>query len=92
MAEALKTITEEKSRLESTFQEDKRKSVAEKAALEAARVKAVKEKADIKAELDEMKAKWMVERHQRDREADDYALQMRELQKLVAEERAFKGR
>jgi len=88
--EALKTITTEKSRLEAMFQEDKKKTLAEKAALEAAKAKAVKERGQLKAELEEMKAKWMVERHQRDKESDDHALQMREMQKILAEERAAK--
>ena len=87
---ALQTVTSEKTRLESMFQEDKKKTLNEKSALEAAMAKTAKDMAAVKAELEEMKGKWIVERHQRDKEADDHALMMRELQKVVSEERVAK--
>ena len=87
---ALKTITDEKTRLESMFTEDKKKCLSKIKALEGAKTSLEADRSAIKADLDEMKAKWMVERHQRDKEADDYALQLRELQKVLAEERASK--
>ena len=76
LREALKVITEEKSRLETSFTEDKKKSLSKIKALEGAKCNLEADRAAIKAELEEMKAKWMVERHQRDKEADDYALQV----------------
>ena len=76
LREALKVITEEKSRLETSFTEDKKKSLSKIKALEGAKCNLEADRATIKAELEEMKAKWMVERHQRDKEADDYALQV----------------
>ena len=76
LREALKVITEEKSRLETGFTEDKKKSLSKIKALEGAKCNLEADRATIKAELEEMKAKWMVERHQRDKEADDYALQV----------------
>jgi len=37
-----------------------------------------------------MKSKWIVERHNRDKESNDHALMLRELQKVVADERISK--
>ena len=40
--------------------------------------------------MEETKSKWIVERHNREKESNDHALMLRELQKLVADERSAK--
>merc|ERR1719495_1644604 len=66
LAKALKTITDEKARLESMFTEDKKKCLSKIKALEGAKTSLEADRSAIKASLEEMKAKWMVERHQRE--------------------------
>jgi chromosome segregation ATPase len=91
---SLSTLSIEKSTLEGQFQQAKKKSVQEKAEIEkkveslSAELQSVKTNA--KKELDETKSKWIVERHNREKESNDHALMLRELQKLVADERSAK--
>lgn len=83
-----------RSRLETAFQEDRKKLMGEKKELtkevEALRkeVEAVRVKA--KADLDEAKSKLIIERHEREKETSDHAVMLRELQKLLADERRAK--
>ena len=49
-------------------------------------------KINFNQESEELKSKWIIERHNRDKESNDHALMLRELQKLVGEERARKER
>ena len=94
LAASLSTLSAEKSTLEAQFQQSKKKSVQEKAEIEK-KVESLKAelqsvKANAKKELDETKSKWIVERHNREKESNDHALMLRELQKLVADERSAK--
>ena len=94
LAASLSTLSAEKSTLESQFQQSKKKSVQERAEFEK-KIEVLKQelsglKANAKKELDETKSKFIVERHNREKESNDHALMLRELQKLVADERASK--
>lgn len=88
---SLATVTSEKSRLEAIFQEDKKKlrtDLNEKDQIIVslkAELKAVKEKSRI--EIDDAKSKLIIERHNREKETNDNALMLRELQKLITDER-----
>ena len=91
---SLSTLSAEKSRLESMFQDDKRKLRHELSEKEKIcenlkkELKIVKEKS--KVELEETKSKLIIEKHNRDQETNDHALMLRELQKIVADERSAK--
>ena len=94
LAASLSTLSSEKSTLESQFQKSKKKSIQERSENEK-KIDALKQelaslKTAAKKELDETKSKFIVERHNREKESNDHALMLRELQKLVADERAAK--
>merc|ERR1711976_62529 len=84
----------EKSRLEQSFQEDRKKLRAEvndkNKTIETLRaeLKIAKEKSH--TEVEESKSKLIIERHNREKESSDHALMIRELQKLVTDERGGK--
>jgi len=94
LTQSLATLTSEKSRLEQSFQEDKKKVRAEikekNKTIESILVelKEVKEKSRV--ETEEAKSKLIIERHNREKESSDHALMLRELQKLVTDERSAK--
>ena len=96
LQDSLATLTAEKSRMENAYQEEKRRIRQEKQDIEKATQQANKEleslKIKFKLETEELKSKWIVERHNREKESNDHALMLRELQKLVGEERAAKER
>ena len=91
---SLATVTSEKSRIEASFQEDKKKLRAElneKDSVISSLKQEVKEFRDkFKTEIDEAKSKLIIERHNREKETNDHALMLRELQKLVTDERSAK--
>lgn len=96
LQDSLSTLTAEKSRLTNVYQEEKKKMKHEKIELENINQKLTKEldemRSKFKLETEELKSKWIVERHNRDKESNDSTLMLRELQKLVGEERAGKER
>ncbi|KAK9511618.1 hypothetical protein O3M35_000242 [Rhynocoris fuscipes] len=88
---SLATLSEEKSRMEAAFQADKKQLRAEKMQLESV-IKELQQQLEheTKAHLSEMenfKSKLIVERHQREKEHNDHGLMIRELQKVVSDER-----
>ena len=91
---SLATLTGEKSRLENVFQEDKRKLRSELNDKDKIidtlkeELKNVKDKARL--DIEEVKSKLIIEKHNREKETDDHALMIRELQKLVSDERNAK--
>ena len=91
---SLATVTSEKSRIEASFQEDKKKLRAElneKDSVISNLKQEVKQFRDkFKTEIDEAKSKLIIERHNREKETNDHALMLRELQKLVTDERSAK--
>ena len=94
LTNSLATLTAEKSRLEHNFQEDRKKLRNDLQEKEKANemlktdLKTIKEKSKI--EIEELKSKLIIERHNREKETNDHALMLRELQKLVADERSAK--
>ena len=92
LTSSLATLTAEKSRLESGFQEDKKKLRAEliekDKTIEALKDEFKNFKDKTKFEMEESKSKLIIERHNREKETDDHALMLRELQKLASDERS----
>ena len=93
---SLATLTAEKTRMSNAYQDEKKRMKQEKIELENSRQQVIKEqeglKAKFKSETEELKSKWIVERHNREKESSDNTLMLRELQKIVGEERAGKER
>mgnify|MGYP001207627684 FL=1 len=96
LTQSLSTLSAEKSRLESMFQDDKRKlrnELSDKDKLCETLKKELKNIKDkSKVELEETKSKLIIEKHNRDKETNDHALMLRELQKIVADERSAKDK
>uniref|UniRef100_A0A069DZE9 Putative myosin class ii heavy chain n=1 Tax=Panstrongylus megistus TaxID=65343 RepID=A0A069DZE9_9HEMI len=89
---SLATLSEEKSRMEAAFQADKKQLRAEKLQMENT-IKELQQQLEheTRAHLSEMenfKSKLIVERHQREMEHNDHGVMIRELQKVVSEERS----
>jgi hypothetical protein len=91
---SLATVYSEKSRLESAFQEDKkqlRSELNEKDKLLTSLKSELKSTQDtLRLQVDEAKSKLIIERHNREKESNDNALMLRELQKLITDERTAK--
>lgn len=96
LQDSLATLTAEKSRMANAYQEEKKRLKNEKQDLEKTNRQLQKEidemKTKFKAETEELKSKWIVERHNREKESSDNTLMLRELQKIVGDERAGKER
>lgn len=91
---SLATLSEEKSRMEASFQADKRQLRSEKEELEQ-KVKELQKKLEQCTrihlnEIENYKSKLIVERHQREKEHNDHGVMIRELQKVLAEERSLR--
>lgn len=91
LTSSLATVTQEKSRMEASYLADKRKM---KQDLEDASKKAEEERGRLEGELKglqeqitETKARLITQQHDRAQEQSDHALMLRELQKLLQEER-----
>ncbi|KAF5901674.1 GRIP and coiled-coil domain-containing protein 1-like [Clarias magur] len=91
---SLATVTQEKSRMEASFQADKRKMKQE---LEEAREKVEEECKQHQIELQalqeqlaESRARVIMQQHQHDQEQHDHGHVIRELQKLLQEERSLR--
>lgn len=91
---SLATLSAEKSRMEASFQADKRQLRQELAAKDQQiRELGDKARSSVAAnglEVEKVKSKLIVERHARDKEANDHMAMVRELQKLLADERHLK--
>ncbi|GAA6086843.1 GRIP and coiled-coil domain-containing protein 1 [Tachysurus ichikawai] len=91
---SLATVTQEKSRMEASFQADKRKMKQE---LEEAREKAEEERKQhqielqaVQEQLTECRARMIMQQHQYDQEQLDHGHMLREIQKLLQEERSLR--
>ncbi|KAM9650832.1 GRIP and coiled-coil domain-containing protein 1 [Trichechus inunguis] len=91
LTSSLATVTQEKSRMEASYLADKKKM---KQDLEDAIKKAEEERGRLEGELKglqeqiaETKARLITQQHDRAQEQSDHALMLRELQKLLQEER-----
>ncbi|XP_050341181.1 GRIP and coiled-coil domain-containing protein 1 [Bactrocera neohumeralis] len=91
---SLATLSAEKSRMEASFQADKkhlRGQLTQKDDCIADLKKTIKEnEVKAKAHLDEIKAKWIIECQEREKETNNQMIMIRELQKLYADERHLK--
>lgn len=92
LTQALATVSEEKSRMEGNFQADKRRLHQEREELER---KSLEEKErheqkekDYQEQLQGYRTRLRNVQHDREKEANDHQIMLRELQKLVATERS----
>ncbi|XP_073694268.1 GRIP and coiled-coil domain-containing protein 1 [Garra rufa] len=94
LTSSLATVTQEKSRMEASFQADKRKMKQELEELQARMEEEQKqhqvEIQSLQEQLAESKARVITQQHEREQEQGDHALMLRELQKLLQEERGLR--
>ncbi|XP_072097767.1 GRIP and coiled-coil domain-containing protein 1 [Mobula birostris] len=94
LTNALATVTQEKSRMEASYLTDKKKMRQELEDLtQRFQEENSKYEAEIKKvqeQLAEAKARIITQQHERDREQNDHATMLHELQKLLQEERALR--
>ncbi|XP_052433383.1 GRIP and coiled-coil domain-containing protein 1 [Carassius gibelio] len=94
LTSSLATVAQEKSRMEASFQADKRKMKQELEELQARREEEQKqhqvEIQSLQEQLAESKARVITQQHEREQEQGDHALMLRELQKLLQEERGLR--
>ncbi|KAK9976013.1 hypothetical protein ABG768_021238 [Culter alburnus] len=94
LTSSLSTVTQEKSRMEASFQADKRKMKQELEELQARMEEDLKqhqmELQSLQEQLAESKARVITQQHERAQEQGDHALMLRELQKLLQEERGLR--
>ncbi|CAD1468168.1 unnamed protein product, partial [Heterotrigona itama] len=91
---SLATLSAEKSKMEANFQQDKKHLRSERDECEKV-IKDLKEKlkkaqSTNYSEIEHMKCKLIMERHEREREQTDHGKMMKELQKLLHDERRSK--
>ncbi|KAM6895587.1 GRIP and coiled-coil domain-containing protein 1 [Xenentodon cancila] len=88
---ALATVTQEKSRMEANFQADKRQLKQEVEELQQQLVTmTTQQEAELRAlqqQLAESRARVITQQHEREQEQGDHAQQLRELQRLLQQER-----
>ncbi|XP_060102050.1 GRIP and coiled-coil domain-containing protein 1 [Heteronotia binoei] len=82
---ALATVTQEKSRMEASYQADKKKMKQE---LEEAGRRAAEELKAAQEQLAETRARLITQQHDRAQEQSDHAVMLHELQRLLQSERA----
>ncbi|KAL3872946.1 hypothetical protein ACJMK2_036116 [Sinanodonta woodiana] len=96
LSSSLLTVTEEKSKLESSLLADKKRLMQEneelRSKLEEVNQKLLIQEKDFQSQIQEMKSKIRLQQHEREKEQTDHALMLRELQKLLASEREAKER
>lgn len=84
---SLNTLTAGKTKMEASFQADKKQLREEKEAAERKRDELQEVVRSLELEIEELKSKVIVERHERDKEQTDHGAMMKELQNLLASER-----
>lgn len=91
---SLATLSAEKSRMEALFQADKKQLKIELASKDKIildlKERNRKKKAEAQLEIENARSKLIVERHSRDKDHNDNMLMVRELQKLLSDERHLK--
>ncbi|XP_077536118.1 GRIP and coiled-coil domain-containing protein 1-like [Haemaphysalis longicornis] len=94
LSQALSTLAEEKARTEAAFQADRKRLIQGKEAalrqLEEAQAKAAEQAAAWEAKMAELRSKLREEQCGRQQEQSDHAAMLRELQRLLSEERTLK--
>ncbi|XP_006004145.1 GRIP and coiled-coil domain-containing protein 1 [Latimeria chalumnae] len=92
LTNALSTVTQEKSRMEASYQADKKKMKQElddlASKIEEERGRHEMEVKGLQEQLAETKARLITQQHERAQEQSDHAVMLRELQKLLQDERA----
>lgn len=94
LTSALSTVTQEKSRMEASYQADKKKmkqdldDAIKKAEDETDKLET--ELRSVQEQLAETKARLITQQHDRAQEQSDHAVMLRELQKLLQSERALR--
>ncbi|KAM3587410.1 uncharacterized protein V6R79_004653 [Siganus canaliculatus] len=91
LTSALATVTQEKSRMEASFQADKRQLKQEVEELQerlaAMTTQQEEELRALQGQLAESRARIITQQHEREQEQVDHAQQLRELQKILQQER-----
>lgn len=91
LTSALATVTQEKSRMEANFQADKRQLKLDVEQLEqrltGAATRQEAELGALQQQLAESRARIITQQHEREQEQQDHAQQLRELQKILQQER-----
>uniref|UniRef100_A0A3B1JLE6 GRIP and coiled-coil domain-containing protein 1 n=1 Tax=Astyanax mexicanus TaxID=7994 RepID=A0A3B1JLE6_ASTMX len=94
LTNSLATVTQEKSRMEASFQADKRKMKQDleemQGKMEEAHKQYQNELQALQEQLAESKARVITQQHEREQEQGDHAHMLRELQKLLQEERSLR--
>nr|XP_020659411.1 GRIP and coiled-coil domain-containing protein 1 [Pogona vitticeps] len=94
LTSALATVTQEKSRMEASYQADKRKMKQEMEEAgrrsEEERSRLAAEALEAQAQLAETKARLITQQHDRAQEQSDHALMLHELQRLLQSERTLR--
>ncbi|XP_028426961.1 GRIP and coiled-coil domain-containing protein 1 isoform X2 [Perca flavescens] len=105
LTSAIATVTHEKSRMEASFQADKRQLKQEveelqerlacaaaqrEAELSALQQQREAELSALQQQLAESHARVITQQHERERETNDHATQLRELQRILQQERALR--
>ncbi|NXP07496.1 GCC1 protein, partial [Thinocorus orbignyianus] len=94
LTSALSTVTQEKSRMEASYQADKKKmkqdldDAVKKAEEESQKLET--ELKNVQEQLAETKARLITQQHDRAQEQGDHAVMLRELQKLLQNERTLR--
>lgn len=91
LTSALATVTQEKSRMEASFQADKRQLKQEMEELQghlaATKTEQEAELRGLQQQLAECRARIITQQHEREQEQGDHVHQLRELQKILQQER-----
>ncbi|XP_077522217.1 GRIP and coiled-coil domain containing 88 kDa isoform X1 [Amblyomma americanum] len=94
LSQALSTLSEEKARMEAAFQADRKRLIQEKEAAlrqaEEAQKNAAEQTASLDAKMAELRSKLRDEQMAREQEQSDHAAMLRELQRLLSEERTLR--
>ncbi|KPP69300.1 GRIP and coiled-coil domain-containing protein 1-like [Scleropages formosus] len=94
LTSSLATVTQEKSRMEASFQADRKKMKQDWEELQQKLLEAKNQHEEeakaLQEQLAETKARLITQQHERAQEQEDHALMLRELQKLLQEEREMR--
>lgn len=94
LSQALSTLSEEKARMEAAFQADRKRLIQEKDAalrqVEELQRNAEEQATSLEAKMAELRSKLREEQMAREQEQSDHAAMLRELQRLLSEERTLR--
>ncbi|XP_075556228.1 GRIP and coiled-coil domain containing 88 kDa isoform X1 [Dermacentor variabilis] len=94
LSQALSTLSEEKARMEAAFQADRKRLIQEKEAalrqVEEVQRNSEEQATSLEAKMTELRSKLREEQLAREQEQSDHAAMLRELQRLLSEERTLR--